>query len=67
MESKQNLITARHSVTALKAHLSLNVRRVDQSVESYQRRWGLNRVKCTDYAKFDVQKKIEAGSSPPLN
>ena len=61
MESKQNVITTSHSVTALKAHLSLNVRSVDQSVEFYRRMLGIEPSKVRPgYAKFDVQ-------NPPLN
>lgn len=64
MESKQNTITSTGSgpaVTALKAHLSLNVRNVEQSVEFYRKMLGIEPSKVrTGYAKFDVQ-------NPPLN
>jgi catechol 2,3-dioxygenase-like lactoylglutathione lyase family enzyme len=49
------------TVSALKAHLSLNVRNVDQSVEFYRNMFGIEPSKVrTGYAKFDVQ-------NPPLN
>ncbi|MDQ2975837.1 MAG: VOC family protein [Acidobacteriota bacterium] len=49
------------SVTALKAHLALNVRNVAQSIEFYRRMLGTEPSKVrTGYAKFDVQ-------NPPLN
>jgi catechol 2,3-dioxygenase-like lactoylglutathione lyase family enzyme len=61
MESNQNMVTNSHSVTALKAHLSLNVRSVDQSIEFYRKMLGIEPSKVrTGYAKFDVQ-------NPPLN
>jgi len=64
MESKQNTITSAgngSAVTALKAHLSLNVRNVEKSVEFYRKMLGIEPVKVrTGYAKFDVQ-------NPPLN
>jgi len=61
MEGKQNLVTGEHSVKALKAHLSLNVRSVDRSVEFYRKMLGIEPSKVrTGYAKFDVQ-------NPPLN
>ena len=64
MESKQNTnSTAGNSsaVTALKAHLSLNVRSVDKSVEFYRKMLGIEPGKVRrGYAKFDVQ-------NPPLN
>ena len=64
MESKQNTNSApAHSsaVTALKAHLSLYVRSVDNSVEFYRKMLGIEPSKArTGYAKFDVQ-------NPPLN
>ena len=48
-------------VTALKAHLALNVRNVAQSVEFYRKMLGTEPSKVrTGYAKFDVQ-------NPPLN
>jgi len=54
MESKQ-------TVPALKAHLALNVRSVEQSIEFYKKMLGLEPSKVRPgYAKFDVQ-------NPPLN
>jgi catechol 2,3-dioxygenase-like lactoylglutathione lyase family enzyme len=49
------------TVNALKAHLSLNVRNVDQSIQFYRAMLGIEPSKVrTGYAKFDVQ-------NPPLN
>jgi catechol 2,3-dioxygenase-like lactoylglutathione lyase family enzyme len=49
------------TVNALKAHLSLNVRNVDQSIQFYRQMLGIEPSKVrTGYAKFDVQ-------NPPLN
>jgi catechol 2,3-dioxygenase-like lactoylglutathione lyase family enzyme len=54
MESKQ-------TVQALKAHLALNVRNVEQSIEFYRKMLGIEPSKVRPgYAKFDVQ-------NPPLN
>lgn len=48
-------------VKALKAHLSLNVRNVEQSTEFYRKMLGIEPAKVRPgYAKFDVQ-------NPPLN
>lgn len=48
-------------VTALKAHVSLNVRNVEQSVEFYRALFGIEPSKVrTGYAKFDI-------ANPPLN
>jgi catechol 2,3-dioxygenase-like lactoylglutathione lyase family enzyme len=48
-------------VQALKAHLALNVRNVQASIEFYRKMLGLEPSKIrTGYAKFDVQ-------NPPLN
>jgi catechol 2,3-dioxygenase-like lactoylglutathione lyase family enzyme len=48
-------------VTALKAHLALNVRNVEQSIDFYKRMLGIEPCKVRiGYAKFDVQ-------NPPLN
>ena len=56
MESKSE-----NSVQALKAHLALNVRNVEQSIEFYRKMLGIEPSKVrTGYAKFDVQ-------NPPLN
>jgi catechol 2,3-dioxygenase-like lactoylglutathione lyase family enzyme len=50
-----------NTVRALKAHLALNVRSVDQSIEFYRKLLGIEPSKVrTGYAKFDVQ-------NPPLN
>ena len=49
------------SVQFLKAHLALNVRSVERSIEFYRRMLGLEPAKVRPgYAKFDVQQ-------PPLN
>ena len=49
------------AVNALKAHLSLNVRSVERSIEFYSKLFGIEPSKVrTGYAKFDVQ-------NPPLN
>jgi catechol 2,3-dioxygenase-like lactoylglutathione lyase family enzyme len=51
----------RASINALKAHLSLKVRNVEQSVRFYRKMFGIEPSKVrTGYAKFDVQ-------NPPLN
>jgi len=56
MESKTN-----NPVRALKAHLALNVRKVEQSIEFYRKMLGIEPSKVRSrYAKFDVQ-------NPPLN
>jgi catechol 2,3-dioxygenase-like lactoylglutathione lyase family enzyme len=63
MESKQNTTGAGKSQTvmALKAHLSLNVNSVEQSVSFYRKMLGIEPSKIrSGYAKFDVQ-------NPPLN
>jgi len=60
MESK-TCATENRSVTALKAHLALNVSDVPRSIEFYRRLLGIEPSKVrTGYAKFDVQ-------NPPLN
>ncbi len=49
------------AVTALKAHLALNVSDVRKSIEFYRKLFGIEPSKVrTGYAKFDVQ-------NPPLN
>jgi catechol 2,3-dioxygenase-like lactoylglutathione lyase family enzyme len=49
------------TVQILKAHLALNVRNVEQSLEFYQKMLGIEPSKVrTGYAKFDV-------TDPPLN
>ncbi|HEY0099288.1 MAG TPA: ArsI/CadI family heavy metal resistance metalloenzyme [Pyrinomonadaceae bacterium] len=54
---KQTMRTAQ----ALKAHLALNVRSVERSVEFYRKMLGLEPAKLrSGYAKFDVE-------NPPLN
>ena len=62
MESKINSSENRPlAVSALKAHLSLNVRNVDRSIQFYRTMLGIEPSKVrTGYAKFDVQ-------NPPLN
>jgi catechol 2,3-dioxygenase-like lactoylglutathione lyase family enzyme len=62
MESKQTTsVREDQTVTALKAHLSLNVRSVERSVDFYRKMLGIEPSKArTAYAKFDVQ-------NPPLN
>jgi catechol 2,3-dioxygenase-like lactoylglutathione lyase family enzyme len=48
-------------VQALKAHLAINVNKVNESIEFYRKLWGIEPSKVrTGYAKFDVQ-------NPPLN
>ena len=50
-----------NNVRALKAHLALNVRNVEQSIEFYRKMLGIEPSKVrTGYAKFDIQ-------NPPLN
>ena len=50
-----------HEVQVLKAHVSINVRNVEKSVEFYRQLLGIDPAKVrTGYAKFDVQ-------NPPLN
>ena len=50
-----------NSVQALKAHLALNVRDVEKSIEFYRKMLGIEPSKVrSGYAKFDVQ-------NPPLN
>ena len=52
---------AGNSVVALKAHLALNVKNVEQSVAFYRKMLGIEPLKQRPgYAKFDVQ-------NPPLN
>ena len=51
----------KNNVTALKAHLSLNVKNVENSIEFYKKLFGIEPLKVRPgYAKFDVQ-------NPPLN
>lgn len=62
MESKNETVTAEAgTVNALKAHLALNVRNVNESIEFYRKLFGIEPSKVrTGYAKFDVH-------NPPLN
>lgn len=54
-------MTEQKQVTALKAHLALNVHSVERSTGFYQKLLGIEPSKVrTGYAKFDVQ-------NPPLN
>ena len=49
------------NVKAIKAHLAINVRNVEQSIEFYKKMFGIEPSKVrTGYAKFDV-------TNPPLN
>jgi catechol 2,3-dioxygenase-like lactoylglutathione lyase family enzyme len=60
MESKNNTAAATE-VSALKAHLALNVKSVERSIRFYQKMFGIEPSKVrTGYAKFDLQ-------NPPLN
>ena len=48
-------------INTLKAHLAINVRNVEKSIDFYKRMLGIEPSKVrTGYAKFDVQ-------NPPLN
>ncbi len=50
-----------NDITALKAHIGINVRNVETSIDFYRKMLGLEPSKVrTGYAKFDVQ-------NPPLN
>lgn len=50
-----------NSVTALKAHISLNVKDTEKSMKFYQKLFGIEPLKIREgYVKFDVQ-------NPPLN
>ena len=61
MESKNRTATAGAEIAALKAHLSINVRSVEESVAFYRKMFGIEPSKVrTGYAKFDVH-------NPPLN
>jgi catechol 2,3-dioxygenase-like lactoylglutathione lyase family enzyme len=54
-------MTEQKHLTALKAHLALNVHSVERSIEFYRKLLGIEPSKVrTGYAKFDVQ-------NPPLN
>lgn len=53
--------TAINRVMALKAHLALNVKNAERSIEFYKKLLGIDPSKVrTGYAKFDIQ-------NPPLN
>src|SRR5688500_4351506 len=53
--------TSNTGIKTLKAHLAINVRDVEQSIEFYKKMFGIEPSKVrTGYAKFDV-------ASPPLN
>jgi catechol 2,3-dioxygenase-like lactoylglutathione lyase family enzyme len=55
------MMNEKKQVKALKAHLAINVRNVEQSIDFYKKLWGIEPSKVrTGYAKFDVQ-------NPPLN
>ncbi len=61
MESKNNTTATPPEVSALKAHLALNVRSVEQSIQFYRKLFDIEPSKVrTGYAKFDVH-------NPPLN
>ena len=48
-------------INALKAHLAINVRKVEESIPFYEKMFGIGPSKVrTGYAKFDVE-------NPPLN
>jgi len=50
-----------NAVQALKAHVAINVNKVEESIDFYRRLWGIEPSKVRPgYAKFDVQ-------NPPLN
>lgn len=53
--------TTGKAVQALKAHLAINVNKVEESIAFYRKFWGIEPSKVrAGYAKFDVQ-------NPPLN
>jgi catechol 2,3-dioxygenase-like lactoylglutathione lyase family enzyme len=53
--NKENVMT----VKAIKAHISLNVSNIGQSVEFYKKMLGIEPSKVrSDYAKFDVQNPL---------
>ena len=61
MESKNNSAARAPVVSALKAHLALNVKNVEQSIQFYRQLFDTEPSKVRPgYAKFDVQ-------NPPLN
>ena len=61
MNPTEEKATMSNDVTALKAHVSINVRNVPASIEFYTKMLGIEPSKVrTGYAKYDVQ-------NPPLN
>ncbi len=61
MDSKNITTATAPAIQALKAHLALNVRSVEQSIRFYRKLFGIEPTKVrTGYAKFDVH-------NPPLN
>lgn len=55
------MTTTNRKIETLKAHLAINVRDVEQSIEFYKKMFGIEPGKVrTGYAKFDVE-------NPPLN
>lgn len=55
------MATSDRKIETLKAHLAINVRDVEQSIDFYKKMFGIEPSKVrTGYAKFDVQ-------NPPLN
>ena len=55
------MVAEEKSVQALKAHVAINVKAVQESIEFYRKFWGIDPSKVRPgYAKFDVQ-------NPPLN
>jgi catechol 2,3-dioxygenase-like lactoylglutathione lyase family enzyme len=61
MKGTAKMNESTNAIVALKAHLALNVRNVEASLEFYRKMLGIEPSKVrTGYAKFDVQ-------NPPLN
>jgi catechol 2,3-dioxygenase-like lactoylglutathione lyase family enzyme len=61
MNIEEEVMESKQTVQALKAHLALNVRNVERSIEFYKKMLGIGPSKVRPgYAKFDVQ-------NPPLN
>src|SRR5919112_5783683 len=61
MTTEVGTIEKRKAINTLKAHLALNVKNVESSIEFYKKMLGIEPSKMrTGYAKFDVQ-------NPPLN
>lgn len=55
------MATETREIETLKAHLAINVKNVEQSIEFYKKMFGIEPSKVrTGYVKFDVQ-------NPPLN